>query len=72
MTKRTVCSGAHVAQSLVFCVVFCRSLFILLLILSVRKDFFANYNKTRINISHQHDHWMGLKEALKGQTCDEV
>ena len=25
----------------------------------------ANYNKTRINISHLHDSWMELKEALR-------
>jgi len=33
---------------------------------SVRKrnrKVLANYNKTRINIGHQHYRWMGLKEA---------
>ena len=72
MTKRTVFCGVRVVQSLVFYVVFCRSLFILLLVLSVRKGFLANYNKTRINICHQHNRWMGLKEALKVQTYAEV
>ena len=33
-----------------------------------RKDVFGNYNKTRINIGHQHDRWMELKEALRVQT----
>jgi len=31
-----------------------------------------NYNKTRINIGHQHDSWMELKEALRVQTHAEV
>ena len=30
-----------------------------------KKEVFANYNKTRINIGHQHDRWMELKEALR-------
>jgi hypothetical protein len=30
-----------------------------------KKKVFANYNKTRINIGHQHDRWMELKEALR-------
>jgi hypothetical protein len=33
-----------------------------------RKEVLANYNKTRINIDHQHDRWMELKEALRVQT----
>ena len=28
-----------------------------------RNDVLANYNKTRINIGHQHDCWMKLKES---------
>ena len=32
----------------------------------------ANYNKTRINIGHQHDRWMELEEALRVQTHAEV
>ena len=28
--------------------------------------------KTRINIGHQHDHWMELKKALRVQTHAEV
>jgi len=32
----------------------------------------SNHNKTRINIGHQHDHWMELKEALRVQTHTEV
>jgi hypothetical protein len=32
----------------------------------------TNYNKTRISIVHQHDRWMGLKEALKVQIYAEV
>jgi hypothetical protein len=35
-----------------------------------RKEVFVNYNKTRINIGHQH--WMELKEVLKVQTHAEV
>ena len=30
-----------------------------------RKEVLANYIKTRINIGHQHDRWMELKEALR-------
>jgi hypothetical protein len=30
-----------------------------------RKKVLANYNKTRVNIDHKHDHWMELKEALR-------
>ena len=37
-----------------------------------RKEVLANCNKTRINIGHQHDHWMELKEALRIQTHTEV
>jgi hypothetical protein len=33
-----------------------------------RKEVLANYNKTRINIDHQHDRWLELKEALRVQT----
>jgi hypothetical protein len=29
----------------------------------------VNYNKTRINIGHQLDRWMELKEALKLHQC---
>ena len=32
-----------------------------------RKEALANNNKTRINIGHQHDHCMELKEALRLQ-----
>jgi hypothetical protein len=34
--------------------------------------FFANYNKQRINIDHQHDRWVELKETLRVQTHAEV
>ena len=37
-----------------------------------RKEVLANYNKTRINIGHQQDLWMKLKEALRVQTHAEV
>jgi len=37
-----------------------------------RKNVLANYNKTRINIGHQHDRWVKLKVALKVQTHAEV
>jgi len=37
-----------------------------------RKEVLAKYNKTRINISHQHDRWMKFKEALRVQTHAEV
>jgi hypothetical protein len=33
-----------------------------------RKKVLANYKKTRINIGHQHDRWMELKEAFIVQT----
>jgi len=33
---------------------------------------FSNHNKTRINIGHQHDRWVELKEALRVQTHAEV
>ena len=33
-----------------------------------RKEVLVNYNKTRINIGHQQDRWMELKEALRVQT----
>jgi len=36
------------------------------------KKILANYNKIRINIGHQHDRWMELKEALRVQTHAEV
>ena len=32
------------------------------------KEVLPHYNKTRINIDHQHDRWMELKEALRVQT----
>ena len=35
------------------------------------KEVLANYNKTRINIGHLHDHWMELKEALRVQNHAE-
>jgi hypothetical protein len=28
-----------------------------------RKEVLANYNKTRINIGHQHNRWVELKEV---------
>jgi hypothetical protein len=31
----------------------------------------TNYNKTRINIGHQHERWMELKEALRFQINTE-
>ena len=34
--------------------------------------FWRNQNKTRINIGHQHDHWMELEEALRVQTRAEM
>jgi hypothetical protein len=37
-----------------------------------RKGALANYNKTRINIGHQYDRWVELKEALRVQTHVEV
>ena len=37
-----------------------------------RKEDLANYNQTRINICHQHDCWVELKEALTYQTHAEV
>jgi len=36
------------------------------------KEVLANFNKTRINIGHQHDRWMELKEELRVQTHAEV
>jgi hypothetical protein len=33
------------------------------------KKFLANYNKTRINIGHQHDRWVESKEALGVQSA---
>ena len=30
-----------------------------------RKEVLTNYNKKRINIGHQHDRWMELKEGLR-------
>ena len=35
-----------------------------------RTEGLGNYNKTRINIGHQHDRWMELKEALRVQTAE--
>ena len=37
-----------------------------------RKEGLVNYNKTRINLSHQHDCYMELKKALRVQTHAEV
>jgi hypothetical protein len=37
-----------------------------------RKEVLAYYDKTRINIGHQHDCWMELKEGLRVQTHAEV
>jgi hypothetical protein len=37
-----------------------------------RKDVLVKYNKTRINIGHQHNRWMELKEMLRVQTHAEV
>ena len=37
-----------------------------------RTEVLANYNKTRINIGHQHGSWMELKEAMRVQTHTEV
>ena len=36
------------------------------------KEDFANYYKTRINIGHQLDHWIELKEVLRVQSHAEV
>jgi len=36
------------------------------------QEVLANYNKTSINIGHQHDRWMKLKVALRVQTHAEV
>ena len=36
-----------------------------------RKEVLANYNKTRINIGHQHDRRMELKAALRVQTHED-
>ena len=33
-----------------------------------RKEVLTNYIKTSINIGHQHDRWVELKEALRVQT----
>ena len=38
----------------------------------VVQEFLANYDKTRINIVHQHDLWIELKEALRVQIHAEV
>ena len=40
--------------------------------LRIRKEVFANYNKTGNTIGHQHDRWMKLKEALRVQAHAEV
>jgi hypothetical protein len=37
-----------------------------------REEVLANYNKTRINIGHQHGRWVGLEEALRVQSLAEV
>ena len=37
-----------------------------------RKEVLENYNKTSINIGHQHDSWVELMEALRVQTHAEV
>jgi hypothetical protein len=37
-----------------------------------RKEVLANYIKTRMNIDHQHERWMELKEASIVQTDAEV
>ena len=37
-----------------------------------RKGVLVKYNKTRINIGHQHKRWMELKEMLRVQTHAEV
>jgi hypothetical protein len=37
-----------------------------------RKEILANFNKTRINIEHQHDRWMELKKELSVQTHAEI
>jgi len=37
-----------------------------------RKEVLGNYNKTRINIGHQHDRWMELKEALSTEVSTSV
>jgi hypothetical protein len=34
-----------------------------------RKEVLANYNKTIINICHQHNRWMKLKVALRVHQC---
>ena len=37
-----------------------------------REDVLAKYNKAKVNIGHQHDHWMELNEALRAQTHVEM
>ena len=37
-----------------------------------RKEVLARYNKTKINIGHQHGRWIKLREALRVQTHAEV
>jgi hypothetical protein len=37
-----------------------------------RKEVLTNYIKTSINIGHQHDSWVELKEALRVQTHAEM
>jgi hypothetical protein len=37
-----------------------------------RKEVLANHSKTIINIGHQHDHCMELREALRVQIHAEV
>jgi hypothetical protein len=36
-----------------------------------RKEVLTNYNKTRINIAHQHDSWMEFKEVLRVQAHED-
>ena len=37
-----------------------------------RKEVLTNYNKTRINIGHQHDRWVELMEALTVRSHAEL
>lgn len=37
-----------------------------------RKQTLANYQKTRINVGHQHDRWIELKTDLRVDTHAEV
>ena len=38
----------------------------------LEKETGKNRNKAKINIGHQHDHWMELKKTLRVQTHAEV